>query len=94
MLESRSGKKHPALAGYRPVHPAFRWLQDAYFRLHNRRKRSDYGTIQPLGYEEMDIFAGRVLNLSPNMVPFFFRVMESTDNEVLKAISEKRTSAK
>lgn len=51
--------------------------------------------LQPLGYDEINLFAEKVLNLKSEMMPFFFRVMENTDNEVLKAFSEKRsTSAK
>lgn len=84
-----TGKQHPALEGVRPVHHAFRWMQDAYFRLHNRRQRSDCGTLQPLQPRDIAVFGESALNLSSSMMPFFFRVMEATDNEVLRVFNRK-----
>lgn len=67
-------------------------MQDAYFRLHNRRHRSDYGMVQPLRHEDISAFGEKAINLSKSMMPFFFRVMETTDNEVLRVLSDRQKS--
>lgn len=81
-LEKKFGKPHPKLAEYRVPPIPFRWLSDAFFRLHRRRQIGQHG-FQPLSYQEMAGYADHVLNLEQSERSLYFRVMEETDNAVL-----------
>lgn len=91
-LEKKFGKKHPKLEDFKEPLPAFRWLPDAFFRLHRRRQFHDNG-YQPLTYQEMADFADHVLALRAPLRPLFFLAMEETDNGVLYDHYQKASAA-
>ncbi|MCY1365137.1 hypothetical protein D9M69_519710 [compost metagenome] len=81
-LEEKFGQKHPALEEFREPPPAFRWLPDAFFRLHRRRQLTESG-YQPLPSREIADFGRRILRLDNTLFPLFVRCMEEADNAVL-----------
>lgn len=50
------------------------------------------GGIQPLALQDILSMGEKVLQLSPSMLPFFVRVMERTDDEVVAHIRSRRPS--
>ena len=67
---------------FREPLPPYRFLVEAFFRLHRRRQFSQHG-YQPLAYQEMADFGERVLRLHPTMMSLYYRAMEAADNGVL-----------
>lgn len=64
-----------------PLKP-YRFLVDAFFRLHRRRQFGEHG-YQPIPYQELADFGERVLKLPPDLLSLYYGVMEATDNAVL-----------
>lgn len=81
-MEERFGRKHPAMENFREPLPPYRFLVDAFFRLHRRRQFSQHG-YQPIAYQEMADFGERVLGLHPSMMKLYYAAMEAADNGVL-----------
>ncbi len=69
--------------------PPYRFLIDAFFRLHRRRQIGQHG-IQPIPYGDMADYAERVLRLPESMRGLYFAAMEATDNGVLYDHYEKQ----
>ncbi|QYW06474.1 hypothetical protein uan_062 [Pseudomonas phage UAntarctica] len=81
-MEKKFGKPHPKLESYKEPLPMHQWLPDAFFALHRRRQMGENG-YQPLTYQEMAVYAERVLRLHPGSSRLFYKTMEETDNAVL-----------
>lgn len=62
--------------------PPYRWLANAFFRLHRRRQFGQHG-YQPLSYQEMADYGERVLKLHPSQLSLYYLTMEETDNAIL-----------
>lgn len=62
--------------------PPYRWLANAFFRLHRRRQFGQHG-YQPLPYQEMADYGERVLKLHPSQLSLYYLTMEETDNAIL-----------
>jgi hypothetical protein len=69
--------------------PPYRFLVDAFFRLHRRRQIGQHG-IQPIPYGDMADYAERVLRLPDSLRAMYFAAMEATDNGVLYDHYEKQ----
>lgn len=67
---------------YREPLPPYRFLVDAFFRLHRRRQFSEHG-YQPFPYQELADFGERVLKLPKPLLGMYYAAMEATDNGVL-----------
>lgn len=82
MLEKKFGKKHPKLETFVEPLPPYRWLANAFFRLHRRRQFGQHG-YQPLPYQEMADYGERVLKLHKDQMSLYYLTMEETDNAIL-----------
>lgn len=91
-MEERFGKKHPKLEKFKEPLPPFRWLAEAFFRLHRRRQFNESGML-PLTFQELATYADRIAPMHPSMRNLFFRTMEETDNGVMYDAYMKRTEA-
>lgn len=67
---------------FREPLPPYRFLVDAFFRLHRRRQIGQHG-IQPISYGDMADLAERVLRLPERLKDMYFAAIEATDNGVL-----------
>ena len=67
--------------GYCEPHPTMNWLVQAFFRLHRRRKHTEYGP-DPIEFTDMVVFAKDVLELPKPLHQLFYRTIEETDEEV------------
>lgn len=87
-LEEKFKKPHPALEGFVEPHPTMNWLIQSFFKLHRRREFKE-GNPRPLKYSEMSDLARHVLKLPESLLGLYFRVMETTDDEVLEYLFKR-----
>lgn len=91
-MEKKFGRKHPKLESFKEPLPPYRFLADAFFRLHRRRQLTESG-YQPLPFNEMADFCERVLRLPKDLHSLYYLAIEETDNGVLYDHYQKSKAA-